>query len=144
MWEGVFMGEGRQVLIVNLSGDQKKVLGYASWTQISITGAGIILGALVFKLIQWICKLSGAGLGSSTTIAGLFFLAVVGPFVYVAFKPVRDKQGDLLYYENKQIMINRRFLTLEIGTYLNLQPPHHPVNRALPYADLDREEEKDL
>lgn len=67
------MGEGRQVLIVNLSGDQKKVLGYASWTQISITGAGIILGALVFKLIQWICKLSGAGLGSSTTIAGLFF-----------------------------------------------------------------------
>lgn len=62
----------------------------------------------------------------------------------MAFKPVRDKQGDLLYYENKQIMINRRFLTHEIGTYLNLQPPHHPVNRALPYADLDREEEKDL
>lgn len=134
------MGSGRQVLIVNLSGDQKKVLGFASWTQVSITGAGIIVGALVFKLIQWICKLSGAGLGSSVTMASLFFLAAFTPFIYVAFKPIRDKQGDLLYYENKQILINRRFLSREIGTYLNLQPPHHPVNSALPYV-VHREEE---
>lgn len=134
------MGSGRQVLIVNLSGDQKKVLGFASWTQVSITGAGIIVGTLLFKLIQWICKLSGAGLGSQVTMASLFFIAAVTPFVYVAFRPIRDKQGDLLYYENKQILINRHFLSREIGTYLNLQFAHHPVNSALPYV-VNREED---
>lgn len=59
----VYMGQDRQELIVNLSGDQKKVLGFASWTQVSISAAGLILGVLIFNITSWLLKLMGAGLG---------------------------------------------------------------------------------
>ena len=63
------MGEDRQQLIVNLSGDQKKALGFASWTQISISAVGLILGVLGFSVIRWLLKMIGAGLGTSVIIA---------------------------------------------------------------------------
>lgn len=122
------MGEDRQQLIVNLSGDQKKALGFASWTQISISAVGLILGILAFSFIRWLLKLIGAGLGVSVIIAGIFFIAIFLPFIYLAFKQVVDEQNNLLYYQYKQVLINRNFKTKEVGTYLNLQPNQHPVN----------------
>lgn len=122
------MGEDRQQLIVNLSGDQKKALGFASWTQISISAVGLILGVLGFSVIRWLLKMIGAGLGTSVIIAGLIFIAIFAPFAYLAFKPVVDDQNNLLYYQYKQVLINRNFLTKEIGTYLNLQPNQHNIN----------------
>ncbi|MCR1903903.1 hypothetical protein [Lactobacillus taiwanensis] len=128
------MGEERQELIVNLSGDQKKVLGFASWTQVSISAVGIILGVIGFSVIQWLMKLGGAGLGSIVIFGGLVGIVIAAPFLYVAFKPIVDEQNNLLYYEYKQIMINRNFTTKEIGTYLNLQPPRHHVNSGSPHT----------
>lgn len=67
------MGEGRRELIVNLSGDQKKVLGFASWTQVSITAVGIILGSIIFTFIRWILTLLGTK-GSVAVVIGAIFL----------------------------------------------------------------------
>lgn len=142
MWEGKKMGESRQILIVDLSGDQKSFLGYASWKQVGITGAGIFLGCIIFSFIKWLCKLSGAGLGTQVATASFFFILIVAPFAYLAFVPVRDNYGDILYYKWKQVMIDRNFLKKEVGTYINLQHPIHPVNSALPYAIHFHEEEE--
>lgn len=131
------MGGGRQVLIVNLSGDQKKVLGFASWTQVSISAAGVILGSIVFTIISSILGAAGTGSGAAIVIGAIFFVAIIAPFAYVAFKPIRDKQGDLLYYYSKQLMINYRFKRQEIGTYVKIQPNRHPVNARLPYVVKD-------
>lgn len=128
------MGEGRRTLIVNLSGDQKSFLGLASWSQIGITGAGVFLGCLVFTLIKWLIKASGAGLGTQVTTAGFFFIICVAPFAYYAFTPVRDKNDNLLYYKSYQLKVDHNFLSKEIGTYVNIQHPTHKVNTALPYA----------
>ncbi|MDE7056136.1 hypothetical protein [uncultured Lactobacillus sp.] len=122
------MGEERQELIVNISGDQKRVLGYASWTQVGISAVGIILGILGFSIIHWIMKLGGAGIGSIAIFGGLLFAVIASPFFYIAFKPITDSQHNLLYYEYKQILIDRNYLTKEVGTYLNLQPRRHKVN----------------
>lgn len=128
------MGGSRQVLVVNLSGEQKKVLGYASWLQVSITATGIILGSIVFTILNNMMLAFGTGSGTSIIISGMVFVAVVTPFVVIAFKPVRDKQGDLLYYQSTQMLINYRFLRREVGTYLNIQTNRHPVNARLPYV----------
>lgn len=124
----------RQPLIVNLSGEQKRVLGFASWGQVSISAAGIILGVVLFSIFKALFSFAGAGMGTSTIIGGIAFLAAVLPFVYVAFKPIRDNQGNLLYYESKQLMINYRFRRYEIGTYLNVKTNAHAVNSRLPYV----------
>lgn len=128
------MNGSRQELIINLSGEQKKVLGFASWMQVSITAAGIIVGILLFTIISNILKAIGTGSGSSTVIASLFFAAAAAPAAYIAFKPIRDKQGDLLYYESTQLLINYRYLRREVGTYINFQPHKHQVNERLPYV----------
>ncbi|QDR73676.1 hypothetical protein FOD75_11330 (plasmid) [Limosilactobacillus reuteri] len=128
------MGEGRRELIVNLSGDQKKVLGFASWTQVSITAVGIILGSIIFTFIRWILTLLGTKGSVAVVIGAIFFAVIVAPFAIIAFRPIRDKQGNLLYYMNKQLIIDYEFERREIGTYLNLQEPKHPVNQRLPYA----------
>lgn len=125
---------GRQVLIVNLSGDQKKVLGFASWTQVSITAAGIILGCIVFTLVKALLNAIGAGAGAAVMSGAICFVVVAGPFAYVAFRPIRDKQGNLLYYMNKQLEIDHQFARKEIGTYVNIQPSRRPINRRLSYA----------
>ncbi len=125
---------GRQVLIVNLSGDQKKVLGFASWTQVSITAAGIILGSIFFTLVKAILTSMNTGAGAAVMAAGIVFVVIAGPFAYVAFRPIRDKQGNLLYYMNKQLEIDYQFERKEIGTYVNIQRPRRAVNRRLPYA----------
>ena len=104
----------RQPLIVNLSGEQKRVLGFASWGQVSISAAGIILGVVLFSIFKALFSFAGAGMGTSTIIGGIAFLAAVLPFVYVAFKPIRDNQGNLLYYESKQLMFNYRFIRYDI------------------------------
>ena len=128
------MGGSRQVLIVNLSGEQKKVLGLASWSQVGIATGGIILGTIIFTIVNNILQAIGTGSGSSIVISAMFFIAVAAPFGVVAFKPIRDKQGDLLYYEFTQLMINYRFPRREVGTYVNVQPNRHPVNARLPYV----------
>lgn len=133
------MGEDREELIVNISGDQKKVLGFASWTQVSISAVGLILGVIAFSLIHWIMKMGGAGIGSIVIFGGLIFVIIFAPFVYVAFKPITDDQGNLLYYQYKQIMIDRNFETKEVGTYLNLQPPRHRVNLGSLHVKKDME-----
>lgn len=46
------MGGNKQELIVNLSGAQKKVLGFATWLQVSISAVGIILGCIVFAILN--------------------------------------------------------------------------------------------
>lgn len=132
------MGGSRQVLIVNLSGTQKKVLGFASWLQVGITASGIILGSVIYTILNNILLSIGTGVGASIVIAGMAFVAVLVPFGIVAFKPIRDKQGDLLYYESTQLMINYRFLRREVGTYINIQPNRHPVNARLPYVKKRR------
>ncbi|WP_283586513.1 hypothetical protein [Limosilactobacillus vaginalis] len=137
------MNSGRQELVVNLSGAQKNVLGFATWTQVSITAAGIILGSLVFTLVKFLLSAIGLGAGAAVLIALVFFVVVVAPFAYIAFWPIRDKQGDLLYYMNKQIMIDRDFEKNEVGSYLNIQENHHPVNQRLPYAPNRKEELSD-
>lgn len=128
------MGGSRQILVVNLSGQQKKVLGFASWLQVSITAAGLILGSIAFTILNNIMLAVGTGSGASIVISGMVFVAIVAPFVVIAFKPVRDKQGDLLYYQSTQMLINYRFLRREVGTYINIQPNRHPVNARLPYV----------
>lgn len=128
------MGGSRQVLVVNLSGDQKKVLGLASWTQVSITAAGIILGSILFSILNSIMSALGTPGGTSVMIAAIVFAAVAAPFAYVAFKPIRSRQGDLLYYEYKQLRINYDFRRKETGTYINIQRNRHPVNARLPYV----------
>lgn len=128
------MGGSRQVLIVNLSGEQKKVLGFASWSQVSMVAAGLILGSLVYSILNSILLAMGLGGGTAIVIAGMAFVAVLAPLAIIAFKPIRDKQGDLLYYQSTQLLINYRFLRREVGTYINIQPNRHPVNARLPYV----------
>ena len=66
-------------------------------------------------------------------MAGFFvFILSAAPFAYVAFRPIRDKQGNLLYYMNKQLEIDYQFHRKELGTYLNIQRPRRAVNRRLP------------
>ena len=137
------MNSGRQELVVNLSGAQKNVLGFATWTQVSITAAGIILGSLVFTLVKFLLSAIGLGAGAAVLIALVFFVVIVAPFAYIAFWPIRDKQGDLLYYMNKQIMIDLDFEKNEVVSYLNIQENHHPVNQRLPYAPNRKEELSD-
>lgn len=133
------MNDGtRRVLIVNLSGDQKKVLGFASWMQVSLTGAGVFIGVIVYTLVSKILQATGTGTGVSIIVGALFFAGILAPFVYVAFKPVRDKNGNLLYYYNKQLLINYAYERDEIGTYLNIQPKIHSVNANLPYRPKNR------
>lgn len=136
----------RQPLIVNLSGEQKRVLGFASWMQVSITAGGVILGVLLFGIIKAFFTFTGASLGVSIVIAAIGFLIAFVPFAYVAFKPVRDSQGNLLYYQSKQLVINYRFERFEVGTYLNVKTNAHPVNSRLSYVvrrDLDHPYEEE-
>lgn len=128
----------KRVLIVNLSGDQKKVLGWASWMQVSLTGAGIFVGVIMYTLISKLLQAMGANTGVSVIFGAIFFLIVLVPFVFVAFKPVRDKHGNLLYYYNKQLLINYAYQRDEIGSYLNIQPKRHSVNADLPYRPKNR------
>ncbi len=123
------MGEDGQTLIVDLSGDQKSVLGFATWKQVSISAVGLIFGALAFSLVRWLFSLMGAGLGTSVIFAGTVFAIILLPFVYVAFKPIKDAQNNILYYEYKQLIIDRNFKEKEIGTYINIQPNTHVVNK---------------
>lgn len=130
----------RQPLIVNLSGEQKRVLGFASWMQVSITAGGVILGVLLFGIFKALFSFVGASIGVSIIVATIVFLVAFVPFAYVAFKPIRDSQGNLLYYESKQLVINYRFTRFETGTYLNVKTNAHAVNSRLPYVvkrDLD-------
>ena len=75
----------------------------------------------------------GVSSGTAIVFSAMFFVATVVPFAVIAFKPIRDKQGDLLYYEDTQLLINYRFLRREVGTYINIQPNRHFVNERLPY-----------
>lgn len=128
------MGGTREMLIVNLSGDEKKVLGFASWTQVSITAVGVVIGAIFYTLIHGLLKAIGLGPGVSILISAIFFLIAVTPAAYVAFKPIRDSQQNLLYYESRQLIINYNFKRQEIGTYINIQPKRRPINSGLPYV----------
>lgn len=132
-------GEGtKRVLIVNLSGEQKKVLGWASWMQVSLTGAGIFIGVIFYTLISKFLQALGVGTGISIIAGAIFFLIAFVPFAFIAFKPIRDKHGNLLYYYNKQLLINYAYQRNEIGTYLNIQPKVHSVNADLPYRPRNR------
>lgn len=135
------MWNEKQELIVNLKGDQKKVLGFASWTQVGITAVGVLLATIVFTLVKGLLSALGLKAAVAVIVAGILFLVIVAPFAYVAFWPVRDAQGNLLYYKSKELIINYQFTRQEIGTYLNIQPPRHPVNMALPYAPKVKESE---
>lgn len=140
------MGNGRQELIVDLSGEQKSVLGFATWKQVSISAIGLVLGVIVFTVIKFLLTAIGASASVAVLIALLFFTTAVAPFLYIAFWPIRDRQGNLLYYMSKQIQIDRAFEQNETGTYLNIQTNHHAVNTHLPYAlvrkdDNDNEEQ---
>lgn len=128
------MGGTREMLIVNLSGDEKKVLGFASWTQVSITAVGVVIGAIFYTLIHGLLKAIGLEPGVSILISAVFFLIAVTPAAYVAFKPIRDSQQNLLYYESRQLIINYNFKRQEIGTYINIQPKRRPINSGLPYV----------
>lgn len=128
------MGGNKQELIVNLSGAQKKVLGFATWLQVSISAVGIILGCIVFAILNNILTALSMSGGMAIIVAGTAFIAVVVPFAVIAFKPIRDKQGDLLYYESTQLLINYRYSRREVSTYVNIQPHRHPVNADLPYV----------
>lgn len=128
------MGGTREVLIVNLSGDEKKVLGFASWTQVSITAVGVVVGAIFYTLIHGLLKTLGLGPGVSILISAIFFLIAVAPAAYVAFKPIRDSQQNLLYYQSRQLIIDYNYKRREIGTYINIQPNKRPVNSSLPYV----------
>lgn len=128
------MGGTREVLIVNLSGDEKKVLGFASWTQVSITAVGVVVGAVLYTLIHGLLKTLGLGPGVSILISAIFFLVAVAPAAYVAFKPIRDSQQNLLYYQSRQLIIDYNYKRREIGTYINIQPNKRPVNSGLPYV----------
>ena len=121
------MGNRRQVLTVDLSGEQKNVLGFASWTQVSISAIGIILGVLIFVLAKSMFSLAGTAV--SIGIAAVLFGIVLAPFIYIAFVPIRDKQGNLLYYKYKQLLIDYQYKRTELGTYVNIQSNHYPVNR---------------
>lgn len=127
------MGNGKQ-LVVNLSGGQKEVLGFASWTQVKVSAVGIVLGVVMFTLIKFLLTLIGTSSFIAVTVAFLFFLLNAAPFVFIAFYPIRDKDGNLLYYMDKQLMINYRFERQEVGTYLNLHENNHPVNQRFSYA----------
>ncbi|KJY54754.1 Uncharacterized protein JF73_17690 (plasmid) [Lactobacillus helsingborgensis] len=127
------MGVTRQELIVNLSGPQKKVLGFATWLQVSISAAGLIIGSIIYTILNNILTAIGVSSGTAIVFSAMFFVATVVPFAVIAFKPIRDKQGDLLYYEDTQLLINYRFLRREVGTYINIQPNRHFVNERLPY-----------
>lgn len=133
------MGNGRQELIVNLSGDQKKALGFATWTQVGVSAAGIVAGTGVFTLIKFILTSLTVGAEVAVLIGLFFFTIVITPFLYIAFWPIRDSQGNLLYYMNKQLRINHDFERKEIGTYLNIQTNHQAVNRKLSYAPQIKE-----
>lgn len=135
------MGSGKK-LVVNLSGDQKKVLGFASYTQVSISAAGLILGTLVFTLVKVILTMLGANSAASVFISFIFLALIAGPFIFVAFYPIRDKDGNLLYYMSKQLQIDYNFERREVGTYLNLHENYHPVNRKFHYARLQKEDEE--
>lgn len=128
------MGGTREVLIVNLSGDEKKVLGFASWTQVSITAVGVVVGAIFYTLVHGLLKTLGLGPGVSILISAIFFLIAVAPAAYVAFKPIRDSQQNLLYYQSRQLIIDYNYKRREIGTYINIQPNKRPVNSSLPYV----------
>ena len=128
------MNDGtKRVLIVNLSGDQKKVLGFASWMQVSITAGGFFVGVIFYTLIYKLLQAMGAGTGVSIIAGAIVFACIQGPLLYIAFKPVRDKNGNLLYYYYKQLLINYAYERDEIGTYLNIQQKIHSVNADLPY-----------
>ena len=86
------MGNGRQELIVNLSGDQKKALGFATWTQVGISAAGIVAGTGVFTLIKFILTSLSVGAGVAVLIGLFFFTIVITPFLYIAFWPIIDSQ----------------------------------------------------
>lgn len=136
------MGSGKQ-LVVNLSGEQKKVLGFASWKQVNISAAGLILGVIVFTVIKVLLSLIGTSTAASVFIAFVFMALVTGPFVFVAFYPIRDKDGNLLYYMSKQLQIDHNFERREVGTYLNLHENNHAVNQRFHYARI-LEEDDDL
>lgn len=128
------MGGSREKLIVNLSGDEKKVLGFASWTQVSITAVGIVIGVIFYTMIHGLLKTLGLGPGLSILISAIFFIIPTVIAAYVAFKPIRDSQQNLLYYLNKQLIIDYNYKRREIGTYINIQPNRRPVNASLPYV----------
>ena len=120
---------GRQVLIVNLSEDQKSVLGFASWVQVEFTAVGIIVGGILYSLVHAWLKSIGVPTVFSVGIGIFLFACCVAPLAYIAFYPIRDDEGHLLYYMNKQLMINYDFERKELGTYINIQENHHIVNR---------------
>ncbi|QNQ82952.1 hypothetical protein FP435_00165 (plasmid) [Lactobacillus sp. PV037] len=134
------MDNGRQKVIVDLSGEQKEVLGFATWTQVAISGTGLILGVIVFQLVRWFLKVVGAGVVASVTTGAIFFVIVLTPFIILAFIPVKDKNGNVLYYKIKQIQINRNFLKDEVGTYINIQP-RYDVRSDISYWTRRRREE---
>lgn len=131
------MGSGKQ-LVVNLSGDQKKVLGFASWTQVNISAAGVILGLVFFTIIKALMTMIGVNSFAAVFIAFVFFCLIATPFIFVAFYPIRDKDGNLLYYMNKQLIIDYNYERREIGTYINQHKNNHPVNRRFSYAPKDK------
>lgn len=129
----------RESLIVDLSGDQKNVLGFASWTQVSITAIGMILGIIAFSLINGFFSLIGTSGGVATLFGFIGLCIFLGPAAYIAFVPVRTKQGDLLFYKYKQILINYNFERNEIGTYINIKKPQHQVNSRFSYVQWKKE-----
>lgn len=128
----------RRVLIVNLSGDQKNVLGFASWTQVTITAVGIGLGIIIYTLMFKLLTLFGISTGVAIIVGAIMMAIVIAPFIYLAFFPVRDKDGHIIYYKNKQLMIDYFYNKQEKGTYLNIQPKIHSVNANLPYRPKNR------
>lgn len=114
-------------LIVNLSGDQKRVLGIASWRQVGLTATGGIIGAILFVLTNKFLGFIGVPVTWSIIVGTIMFGLSVAPLAYIAFWPIRDNDGNLLYYKSTQLRIDYEFERNQIGTYLNIQPRREPV-----------------
>ena len=127
------MNPDRQMLVVNLKGDQKSIFGIATPKQVSISTIGVIIGVILYTVCYKLMKSTGVSLGICLIFGGLLFFLAAAPFMYVAFKPIRDSQGNILYYLYTQLKIDF-YAKYEVGTYINLQEPKHPVNTALSYV----------
>lgn len=127
------MQRNRQMLIANLKEDQKSIFGLISMHQLSVCGIGLIIGVILYQISNMILKSSGVSVGVCLIFGTFLFACAVGPFFYIAFKPIKDNQDNVLYYLDRQLIINFYYKD-EVGTYLNLKKPTHLVNKNLPYV----------
>lgn len=127
------MQRNRQMLIANLKEDQKSIFGLISMHQLSVCGIGLIIGVILYQISNMILKSSGVSVGVCLIFGTFLFVCAAGPFFYIAFKPIKDNQDNILYYLDRQLIINFYYKD-EVGTYLNLKKPTHLVNKNLPYV----------